>query len=50
MTFLNSGQVIKPYVMSKMRDPKDIPNAQTARNYVKTFTLEDIEELLCVNR
>ena len=29
---------------------KDIPNAQAARDYVKTFALEHIEELLCANR
>ncbi len=48
MNFLSSGQVIKPYVMSKMRDLKDIPNAQAARDYVETYTLENIEELLRV--
>jgi len=34
----------------KMRGLKDIPNAQTARDYLETFTLENIEELLHANR
>ena len=34
----------------KIRGFKDIPHAQTARDYLKTFVLENIEELLLANK
>ena len=33
----------------KIRGLKDIPHAQTARDYLETFVLDNIEELLLAN-